>query len=285
MKNCLKTINDYTLIVDNYKSAEDATLTTKVKDDVIGFVFYGSGDVDIEIDTENRKHKLTKKTGTISSFYCHENTKITHRISKKKPLHKATVFITSKKLHSFVEEEQIPYIEHFKGLLNPRDSYVNGNSFLMTPQIQTTLNKLLNNPYSGITQKLFLESQIIELLSYYFDAIASANKQERQNKDIDKLYQAKEVLINQIDSPPSLAELSKLTGLNSFKLKTGFKELFGSPVYKYLQGKRLEKAFELLEIKELSVQEVAWYVGYESIGSFSNAFHKKFGVRPSEINK
>jgi len=56
-------------------------------------------------------------------------------------------------------------------------------------------------------------------------------------------------------------------------------------VYKYLQNKRLEKAYELLENNELTVQETAWYVGYESLGSFSNAFYKKFGYRPSEIRK
>lgn len=89
--------------------------------------------------------------------------------------------------------------------------------------------------------------------------------------------------MEQMDAPPSLTELSKLTGMNTFKLKTGFKELFGLPVFKYLQEKRLEKAFELIENKEMNIQEVAWFVGYESLGSFSNAFKNKFGLRPTEI--
>jgi AraC-like DNA-binding protein len=85
--------------------------------------------------------------------------------------------------------------------------------------------------------------------------------------------------------PPTLTELSKLIGLNSNKLKKNFKELFGIPVYKYIHEERLNKAYELLCINEKTVQEVAWEVGYESLSSFSNAFQKKFGLRPNEIKK
>ena len=63
-----------------------------------------------------------------------------------------------------------------------------------------------------------------------------------------------------MDSPPSLKELAKLIGLNTYKLKTGFKELFGIPVFKYLQGKRLEKAFELIENKNMPIRKDMEYV-------------------------
>ena len=88
-----------------------------------------------------------------------------------------------------------------------------------------------------------------------------------------------------MDSPPSLSELSRQIGLNSFKLKKHFKELFGVPVFKYLQNERLNRANELLRREDLTVQEVAWDVGYDSLSSFSNAFTKKFGYRPSEVRR
>ena len=71
--------------------------------------------------------------------------------------------------------------------------------------------------------------------------------------------------------------------LNTFKLKKNFKELFGVPVFKYLQNERLTTAHELLRNKKATVQEAAWQVGYDSLSSFSNAFSKKFGYRPSDI--
>lgn len=46
--------------------------------------------------------------------------------------------------------------------------------------------------------------------------------------------------------PPSLLELSRLIGLNDYKLKTGFKEMYGTTVFGYLREQRLEKAYRLL---------------------------------------
>ena len=101
----------------------------------------------------------------------------------------------------------------------------------------------------------------------------------------EKLYEAKEILSNNLDTPPSLNELSKIIGLNTFKLKKDFKELFGVPVFKYLQNERMNKAHDLIRTNEATVQEAAWHVGYDSLSSFSNAFTKKFGFRPSEIRQ
>lgn len=286
MQNEIININDYTLILDNYKLRQDKSIETSAKKGSVGFVFYGSGDFLIDIQTNNKNFREPKKTGVISSFYCNENAKITQHISKKKTVKKVSIFTTPEKLYSLINNEEIIYKKHFNDILNPKYDYIKGSKFLVTPKIQTTIDNVISNPYTGLTQKMFLESQLIELLLSYFKSINSNNQnQKTQNKDIDKLHYARELLLSQIDAPPSLDNLSKLTGLNNYKLKTGFKELFGLPVYKYLQNKRLEKAFELLENKKLTVQETAWYVGYESLGSFSNAFYKKFGYRPSAIRK
>ena len=286
MQNEITNINDYTLILDNYKLKQDKSIETEVKKGSVGFVFYGSGNFIVDIQANKRKHSEPKKTGVISSFYCNENVKITQHISSKKPVKKVSVFISPEKLHSLINKEEIIYQNHFNSLLNSKNDYVKGSKFLITPKIQTTIDNVFTNTHTGLIEKLFLESQIIELLLSYFKSISSNSQNlKTQNGDVDKLHYARKLLLSQIDAPPSLDNLSKLTGLNNYKLKTGFKELFGLPVYKYLQNKRLEKAFELLENKNMSVQETAWFVGYESLGSFSNAFYKKFGYRPSEIRK
>jgi AraC-like DNA-binding protein len=45
------------------------------------------------------------------------------------------------------------------------------------------------------------------------------------------------------------------------------------------------KAKELLEKGAHNVSEVAVEVGYASLGSFSNAFFERFGLRPSAYRK
>ncbi len=89
--------------------------------------------------------------------------------------------------------------------------------------------------------------------------------------------------MSNLENPPSLNDLSKQIGLNTTKLKKEFKEVFGLPVFKYLQNERLSISHKLISEKKTTVQEAAWQVGYDSLGSFSNAFSKKFGYRPSQI--
>jgi len=45
----------------------------------------------------------------------------------------------------------------------------------------------------------------------------------------------------------------------------------------------MSTAHDLIRSKQATVQEAAWHVGYDSLSSFSNAFNKKFGFRPSEL--
>jgi AraC family transcriptional activator of pyochelin receptor len=130
---------------------------------------------------------------------------------------------------------------------------------------------------------MFFRSQITTLLSHFFGQLASLSTKKIDTLERDKLHLAKEILLQNIDNPPSLSELSKEIGLNTYKLKKEFKELFGVPVFKYLQNERLIKAHKLIRNQEATVQEAAWHVGYDSLSSFSNAFEKKFGYRPSQI--
>ena len=132
---------------------------------------------------------------------------------------------------------------------------------------------------------MFFRSQITALLSHFFWQLSTLKDEGIKKDEREKLYEAKEILSNNLDTPPSLNELSKIIGLNTFKLKKDFKELFGVPVFKYLQNERMNKAHDLIRRNEATVQEAAWHVGYDSLSSFSNAFTKKFGFRPSEIRQ
>lgn len=121
------------------------------------------------------------------------------------------------------------------------------------------------------------------LLSHYFGQLASQKSSEIDTSNLEKIYQAQEILLSDLENPPSLTELAHKIGTNTNKLKIEFKAQFGVPVFKYLQNERLKKAHNLIKNEQKTIQEAAWAVGYDSLGSFSNAFEKKFGYRPSQV--
>jgi len=136
--------------------------------------------------------------------------------------------------------------------------------------------------------KLLLESYVLELLSINIDRLLCKDNgrnsiSQLSRTDIDSLTYAREILLNRLESPPSLLELSRMICMNDCKLKRSFKQYFGNTVYEFVREQRLEKAFALLEQGKHNVSESAFAVGYTNVSHFSEAFQKKFGILPREM--
>ena len=66
-------------------------------------------------------------------------------------------------------------------------------------------------------------------------------------------------------------------------LSTLFKEQSGGKFADYVEKLRIEKACELLQDKNNTVNDVAETVGYNSVQSFRRAFKRVKGVSPKEL--
>ncbi|MGY6647960.1 helix-turn-helix domain-containing protein [Wenyingzhuangia sp. IMCC45574] len=283
MSRAIIDINDFTILIEKAEGQETYFDTCFFDEPIIAIALYGEGDVELTVKYGEQQKQFTHTKGMVLSFYADSQVAFEHQISPLKPLECLVVATAVKNLQNLPNGEAEIFGELLDQLVHPKDHYVEGPLFLMTPEMQPIVHNMLYNPYTGKTKILFYKSQITTLLSHFFGQLALQQQEKVNDKERTKLLQAKEILIKNLDNPPSLNELAKEIGLNTFKLKKEFKELFGVPVFKYLQNERLFKAYDLIKNKDLSIQEAAWNVGYESLGSFSNAFEKKFGYRPSQL--
>ncbi|MBE9075821.1 helix-turn-helix transcriptional regulator [Romeria aff. gracilis LEGE 07310] len=156
----------------------------------------------------------------------------------------------------------------------------------MTAAMQTVVHQILHCPYQGLMRRLFLESKALELLTLRFcqfteQAQTSTQKSELKPDDIERIHQARNILINQFDQPPTLIELARQVAINDHKLKQGFRQVFGTTVFGYLHNYRLEKAQHLLAAGE-RVIDVTHKIGFADRSHFAVAFRKKFGLNPGE---
>ncbi|WP_396591726.1 helix-turn-helix transcriptional regulator [Allomuricauda sp. R78024] len=278
-------INDFIILIEE-ATAEKVTIDSCLFDEpVIAVAFYGSGNVDLSVKYGDRQKDFKHTKGLTLSFYADEKVEFEHTVSASKPLECIVIATSPRNLEKLPNEEGELFSQMLNQLVNPSDHYVEGPQFLMTPEMQSIVDQVFRVSYDGKTKMMFLRSQITALIAHFFGELALLDKEVIKPSEKEKLFEAKEILSNNLDSPPSLTELSKQIGLNTFKLKKNFKELFGVPVFKYLQNERLSKAHYLIRNQEATVQEAAWHVGYDSLSSFSNAFAKKYGFRPSEIRK
>ena len=97
------------------------------------------------------------------------------------------------------------------------------------------------------------------------------------------MREARDVLLENRTDPPTLAQLSRMVGLNEFKLKQGFRFVFNTTAFALLNMDRMEEAERLLREGHLNVAQVGYKVGYASNAAFSRAFRKCFGYPPSAI--
>ena len=194
-----------------------------------------------------------------------------------------SISIDPKKLDYLIADnfEQIP-VSLQQIIQGKQNSFLLKN-YRMTPEIHLAVEQVLNCPYQGIVKKLYLESKANELIALTLQQIIDVSKSNQTKVlgkgDIDRIHQAKDILINHFHNPPSLINLARLVGLNDYKLKIGFRQVFGTTAFGYLRELRMQQARQLLETG-LNVTEVARTVGYASETSFSTAFRKKFGVTP-----
>lgn len=70
---------------------------------------------------------------------------------------------------------------------------------------------------------------------------------------------------------------------NSFLRK--YKLLFGISPHKFLTERRLQEASRLLHHSYQTVTDICQQVGFESLGTFSYPFSKKYGFSPTHFRK
>jgi AraC family transcriptional regulator len=152
------------------------------------------------------------------------------------------------------------------------------------------LETLLNHTYSGSFENIFINGQSQMLLLYSLECMVGEKDVEgfqckflANEADREKIVRARELLLRHIGEPLTIRELSRKVAINECYLKKGFKELFGTTIFDFYQGQRMEHARYLLYEKGLSVTEVSVLLGYSSISHFSTAFKKHTGLKPCEL--
>lgn len=155
-------------------------------------------------------------------------------------------------------------------------------------RLANIVREIFVNNYQAMARKAFLEAKAIEFVSNHLHHFR-LEQQEQQAADTLSAYdqqqinQAALILARDLVHPPRIPELARAVGLNTSKLKEGFKEVFGQTIGRYLREQRMRRAFQLLEGGATSVAEVAQQVGYTHAGHFARRFRERYGFFPNQL--
>lgn len=156
----------------------------------------------------------------------------------------------------------------------------------VNPEVSVAFFQIFNNSLQGPHQSLYLQGKVLEIISYFLQRPKALSDLEKQcpfvmdHLEMSKIREARDIIIREMENPPTLKDLAKAVGTNEFKLKVGFKSMFGTTVYAYLTDYRMQEARKLLSERNLNVKDVSHKMGYANPSHFIAAYKKRFGITP-----
>jgi AraC family transcriptional regulator, transcriptional activator of the genes for pyochelin and ferripyochelin receptors len=157
-----------------------------------------------------------------------------------------------------------------------------------TSEVFLIIHQILRCPYGGGVRRLFLEAKTLELVALKLAEMGQGNHRDASalsRRDSERVREAYHILVDKIERPPGLNDLSLRVGINRNKLNQGFKQLYGDTVFNVLRGIRLHKSWFLLQYTDLSLTEIAFTVGYNNHANFTTAFRRQFGITPKTVRQ
>ena len=101
----------------------------------------------------------------------------------------------------------------------------------------------------------------------------------RPTETLKGLVRARDLIHDCFDEPLSVSDLAEVAGMSRFHFLRSFTQVFGATPHAHLIEVRLEHARKALA-RGGSVTEACLDAGYDSLGSFSVLFKRRFGTAP-----
>ncbi len=202
---------------------------------------------------------------------------------------------SSKKCHQFLVGYQLSFIEELIPCFPFLEQVAKEekiNSFVsitkprwLSTDMESIINQVLDCQYEPALRDFFFDDKVGDLL---FLMLVEVSKQRHDFKhlssaDIDKVYAARAIILNDLTNHLNISQLARKVELNEFKLKTGFKQLFGAGPFTLLRNARMQKSYDLLLNTDKPIKDIHSIAGYASLTAFVGSFKKFFGKTPGDI--
>lgn len=185
-----------------------------------------------------------------------------------------------------INREKLP--EHLQDVIFGGERDKSLYNFPLSPAMMNNVLDLLGMPFKGARRTAFTKAKTAELICRLFqeieDDFADTPILAAPARSLkDKVFEAQRILVENYTAPPTLSELSRSVGLNRTAFCSAFRDTFGLTVQEFCLDRRMNRARELLQDRNLSISQVSGEVGYEHPTNFSAAFKKHFGILPKDV--
>ena len=193
-----------------------------------------------------------------------------------------SILISIAKFHSLFSSDA----NHISFLSPENSSKKYYDNLPFTSSIAVVLSQILQARVHDSMKSLYFKGKIYELLSLYFNKNDDSSIEQCpfliDEQNVQKIRNAKDIILDRMTDPPSLDALALEIGLPLKKLKQGFKQVYGDTVFAYLLEHKMQEARRMLDSQKYNVNEVGLKLGYSTSSHFIAAFKKKYGTTPKK---
>ena len=115
--------------------------------------------------------------------------------------------------------------------------------------------------------------------------MVSRSDEAQQLRDLALLRRVRDRIDREYAQPLDVEALARGVNVSAGHLSREFRLAYGESPYAYLMTRRIERAMALLRRGDLSVTEVCFAVGCQSLGTFSTRFTELVGMPPSAYRR
>ncbi|MFF0343142.1 helix-turn-helix transcriptional regulator [Kribbella sp. NPDC004875] len=112
--------------------------------------------------------------------------------------------------------------------------------------------------------------------------VSSGTTDAQRLEDLARLRRVKDRIDREYAQPLDVEALARGAHMSAGHLSREFKRAYGESPYGYLMTRRIERAMMLLRRGGMSVTDVCFAVGCQSLGTFSTRFTELVGMPPSQ---
>ena len=191
-------------------------------------------------------------------------------------------------LYKIIHEKEIRKLLNINNVKQKKEISLYQFKTCLSPMTSLLIDQINSLLRQGVDGKDLIKEKIVQIAMCQTAMLTDNPKFTLvpgvlRGDDIKKILLARDILVRNLVDPPSLVDLATEAGINEYKLKKGFKEVFGSTVYEYLRAQRMQHARELLIMGNMKVIEISYLSGYSNPSNFALHFKKTFGVNPGKF--
>jgi AraC-like DNA-binding protein len=275
--------------VDNYTSVEDIKFTRKKSRDPFFILHFDEMKSDTEfmlwLDGELMKTKGHAITAVMLTCSLFDLSYVLPARTKKRSIN---IILTKEWIKKYmnmgIDEDDI-----CNNYFSLKVQHLNQEPF--NTEYRNYFNQVFDTPANRPLRQLHTRNAIMMLIELFFSRLHKKTKalkdsptRKMNTKDLYKLMEVESILVKDFSkAPPTIVDLAAYMQMSVSKLKSNFKQVYGTGIYEYYQKNRMRKARNMLITNNYTIKEVGLKLGYTNLSNFSLAFKKEFGVLPSQL--